>query len=248
MGVATKKTTRGRQKIDMKAIEKEAARQVCFSKRRAGAFKKACELSVLCGAEIAVLAFSPSGKPFSYGHPSVESIVDRFFGGSAAGAAPAPPPRLHPLAAVLVQALGRQEKELQERLEAGRRRKAALEEALQAGPVGELLGADVEELGLPELDLLRNALEWARAEALSRAKQLAVETLRAPTGEVSTRGFAVSSAPVAASIAALPAPVPGLADFSIDAAAAAAANMAAVLVAAPSLTDSSFALQGYGYF
>ncbi|KAG6482649.1 hypothetical protein ZIOFF_059283 [Zingiber officinale] len=137
----------------MKAIQKEAARQVCFSKRRAGVFKKASELFVLCGAEIAVLAFSPSGKPFSYGHPSVESILERFFGGSA-DAAPATPPR-HPLSAVLVQALGRQEKELRERLEAGKRRKAALEEALrgpQWGPVG---GADVEELGLPELDLLQ---------------------------------------------------------------------------------------------
>ncbi|XP_074570403.1 agamous-like MADS-box protein AGL6 [Curcuma longa] len=212
MGAATKKTTRGRQKIEMKAIEKEAARQVCFSKRRAGVFKKASELSVLCGAEIAVLAFSPSGKPFSYGHPSVESIFGRFFGGSAV-ASPAPPPR-HPLAAVLVQALGRQEKELQERLEAGRRRKAALEEALrgpQWGPVGDLLGADVEELGLPELDLLQSALEWVRAEAVSRARQVAVEALlQAPTGEASGSGFAVSSAP-----AAVPAPAPGLVDFRV---------------------------------
>ncbi|KAG6482652.1 hypothetical protein ZIOFF_059286 [Zingiber officinale] len=135
---------------------------------------------------------SPSGKPFSYGHPSVE----RFFGGSA-DAAPATPPR-HPLSALLVQALGRQEKELRDRLEAGRRRKAALEEALrgpQWGPVGDLLGADVEELGLPELDLLQSALEWVRAEAVSRARQLAVEALPAPTGEASGEGFAFSSAP-----------------------------------------------------
>ncbi|XP_042423186.1 agamous-like MADS-box protein AGL61 [Zingiber officinale] len=171
----------------------EAARQVCFSKRRAGVFKKASELSVLCGAEIAVLA---SGKPFSYGHPSVESILERFFGGSA-DAAPATPPR-HPLSGVLVQTLGRQEKELRERLEEGRRRKAALEEALrgpQWGPVGDLLGADVEELGPPELDLLQSALEWVRAEAVSRARQLAVEALPAPTGEASGEGFAFSSAP-----------------------------------------------------
>ncbi|KAG6520106.1 agamous-like MADS-box protein AGL62 [Zingiber officinale] len=196
--VATKTTAgKGKQKIEIKPIQKESSRQVCFSKRRAGVFKKASELSVLCGAEIAVLAFSPSGKPFSYGHPSVSSILGRFFGGSA-GAAPATPPR-HPLAAVLVQDLGRQEKELQERLEAGRRRKAELEEALrgpQWGPVGELLGAEVEELGLPELDLLHSALEWVRAEALSRANQLGVETLQAPTEkEASGGGFALCSAP-----------------------------------------------------
>ncbi|XP_042423196.1 agamous-like MADS-box protein AGL61 [Zingiber officinale] len=90
---------------------------------------KASELSILCGAEIARLAFSPNGKPFSYGHPSVKSILERFFGDSA-DAAPATPPR-HLLSAVLVQALAHQEKELQERLEAGWRRKATLEEALR---------------------------------------------------------------------------------------------------------------------
>lgn len=57
------KKSMGRQKIEIKRIEKEEARQVCFSKRRAGVFKKAHELSVLCGAEIAIVVFSPAGKP-----------------------------------------------------------------------------------------------------------------------------------------------------------------------------------------
>ncbi|KAG8058177.1 hypothetical protein GUJ93_ZPchr0002g25169 [Zizania palustris] len=35
------------------------SRQVCFSKRREGVFKKANELSVLCGAHVAVVFFSP---------------------------------------------------------------------------------------------------------------------------------------------------------------------------------------------
>ena len=72
----------GRQKIEIKKIESEEARQVCFSKRRAGLFKKANELSILCGAEIGVIVFSPAGKPFSFGHPSVDSIIDRFLSGS----------------------------------------------------------------------------------------------------------------------------------------------------------------------
>ncbi|XP_042379961.1 uncharacterized protein LOC121972344 [Zingiber officinale] len=47
--------------------------------RRRGSIRcKAAELSVLCGAEIAVLAFSRSGKPFSFGHPSVDSVLARF--------------------------------------------------------------------------------------------------------------------------------------------------------------------------
>ena len=35
----------GRQKIEIRKIESEEARQVCFSKRRAGLFKKASELA-----------------------------------------------------------------------------------------------------------------------------------------------------------------------------------------------------------
>ncbi|KAG6530023.1 agamous-like MADS-box protein AGL62 [Zingiber officinale] len=113
-----KKTSRGRRRIAMEAIENAAARQVCFSKRRAGVFKKAAELSVLCGAEIAVLAFSPSGKPFFFGHPSVDSVLAHFF-----SAWPAPPRPHHPLAGAPVQALGREESQLAELLEEERRRK-----------------------------------------------------------------------------------------------------------------------------
>ncbi|XP_047339960.1 agamous-like MADS-box protein AGL62 [Impatiens glandulifera] len=49
-----------------------------FSKRKFSAFKKADELSTLCGSELAVVMFSPSGKAFSYGNPSVNSILDQF--------------------------------------------------------------------------------------------------------------------------------------------------------------------------
>ncbi|XP_047080126.1 agamous-like MADS-box protein AGL62 [Lolium rigidum] len=68
----------GRKKIEIRPIESEAARQVCFSKRRTGLFKKVSELSTLCGAEVAAVVFSPGGKVFSIGHPSVDSVLDRF--------------------------------------------------------------------------------------------------------------------------------------------------------------------------
>ncbi|PKU78390.1 Agamous-like MADS-box protein AGL61 [Dendrobium catenatum] len=87
-----KRSSRGRQKIDIKKIANEAARQVAFTKRRQGVMKKASELSILCGVEFAIVAFSPAGKPFSLGHPSVESIVARFLdhGNVAAGQAQQP--------------------------------------------------------------------------------------------------------------------------------------------------------------
>ncbi|KAK8586173.1 hypothetical protein V6N13_130695 [Hibiscus sabdariffa] len=55
-----------RQKIEIKRIVNTAARQVTFSKRRRGLFKKAHELSTLCDAEIALLVFSATGKLFEY--------------------------------------------------------------------------------------------------------------------------------------------------------------------------------------
>ncbi|XP_059637517.1 agamous-like MADS-box protein AGL29 [Cornus florida] len=72
------KRTRGRQKIDMKKRENEEDRLITFSKRRAGLYKKASELCSLCDADIGVVIFSPTGKPFSFAHPSMESIANRF--------------------------------------------------------------------------------------------------------------------------------------------------------------------------
>ena len=62
----------------MKKIDKEVDRLVTFSKRRSGINKKASELVTLCGAEVGVVVFSPAAKPFSFGHPSVESVANRF--------------------------------------------------------------------------------------------------------------------------------------------------------------------------
>ncbi|KAI3442354.1 uncharacterized protein J3R85_001300 [Psidium guajava] len=59
-------------------IEGAKARRVAFSKQRTGLFKKASELCTLCAVEMALILFSPSGQPFSFGHPSVGAILDRF--------------------------------------------------------------------------------------------------------------------------------------------------------------------------
>ncbi|MBA0556946.1 hypothetical protein Golob_027007, partial [Gossypium lobatum] len=55
-----------RKRIQIKKIDNVAARQVTFSKRRRGLFKKAHELSVLCDAEVALIVFSATGKLFDY--------------------------------------------------------------------------------------------------------------------------------------------------------------------------------------
>ncbi|KAF2289032.1 hypothetical protein GH714_024258 [Hevea brasiliensis] len=70
------KRTKGRQKIEIKPIEAKSNLQVTFSKRRAGLVKKASELSLLSGAQVAVIAFSPGKKVFAFGHPNVDTVLD----------------------------------------------------------------------------------------------------------------------------------------------------------------------------
>ncbi|KAF8081627.1 hypothetical protein N665_0873s0001 [Sinapis alba] len=69
---------KGRKKIEMVKMKNENNLQVTFSKRKSGLFKKASELCILCGAEIVVIVFSPGRKVFSFGHPNVDVVIDRF--------------------------------------------------------------------------------------------------------------------------------------------------------------------------
>ncbi|OWM68225.1 hypothetical protein CDL15_Pgr004707 [Punica granatum] len=48
---------------------------------RAGLFSKATELSLLCGAEVAIITYSPHGnRPYVFGYPSVDATIHRFAG------------------------------------------------------------------------------------------------------------------------------------------------------------------------
>ncbi|KAH7840309.1 hypothetical protein Vadar_015431 [Vaccinium darrowii] len=75
-------------------IELKQARQVTFSKCQFGLFKKASELCTLSGCEIALVVFSPSGKPFSFGHHSVNTIVQWYLCESPMGVPTAQDPPL----------------------------------------------------------------------------------------------------------------------------------------------------------
>uniref|UniRef100_A0A804K4H7 MADS-box domain-containing protein n=1 Tax=Musa acuminata subsp. malaccensis TaxID=214687 RepID=A0A804K4H7_MUSAM len=55
-----------RGRVELRRIENRISRQVRFSKRRGGLFKKAYELAVLCDAEVALVVFSPAGKLYEF--------------------------------------------------------------------------------------------------------------------------------------------------------------------------------------
>lgn len=66
-----------RERIQIKKIDNTTARQVTFSKRRRGLFKKAEELSILCDAEVALIVFSSTGKLFQYSSSSMNDIIEK---------------------------------------------------------------------------------------------------------------------------------------------------------------------------
>ncbi|XP_042003774.1 MADS-box protein FLOWERING LOCUS C-like [Salvia splendens] len=68
--------TPGRRKIPMRKIENKSSLQVAFTKRRGRLFRKATELSILCGAEVAILVQSPAQKLYAFGHPALIDRID----------------------------------------------------------------------------------------------------------------------------------------------------------------------------
>ncbi|KAG0490689.1 hypothetical protein HPP92_007552 [Vanilla planifolia] len=148
----------GRQKIEIKPIKKEEARQVCFSKRRNGLFKKASELSILCGAEICVVVFSPAGKAFSFGHPSVDAVTHRFLAGDPSTASLLP----DPAAAAPVRQLNETYAQMNASLEKERARRKALDRALTTPDIGGTMpfwwNCDVDSLCVEELGLFHDLL------------------------------------------------------------------------------------------
>ncbi|OIT19807.1 PREDICTED: agamous-like MADS-box protein AGL62 [Nicotiana attenuata] len=61
-------------------IENQNNRQVTFSKRRNGVFKKANELVVMTGAEVGLIVFSPANKSYSFGHPNINETINKYVG------------------------------------------------------------------------------------------------------------------------------------------------------------------------
>ncbi|GMJ07078.1 AGAMOUS-like 62 [Hibiscus trionum] len=168
-----------RWKIEMKKIAKKTNLQVTFSKRRSGLFKKASELCTLCGVDVAIIVFSPAGKVFSFGHPHVESTIDRFLTRN---------PSIHNLNAhcnvveahrdANIRELNARLAQLVDILEVEKRKGQALDEVREAGRKQWWWQATINELGLSELQQLRNALEELKINVGKQADllQAAVET------------------------------------------------------------------------
>ncbi|KAB1208607.1 Agamous-like MADS-box protein AGL62 [Morella rubra] len=150
--------SKGRQKIRMEKMESESNLQVTFSKRRSGLFKKASELCTLCGAEIAIIVFSPGKKAFSFGHPSVEPILERFLTRKP----PQDSGTLQLIEAhrnVTLRELNVQLTQVTSQLEAERKHGEELKRMRKASQEQRWWEAPIEKLGLPQLQQLKESLE-----------------------------------------------------------------------------------------
>lgn len=167
------KKTKGRQRIEMKKLD-GSKQQVTFSKRRTGLFKKAGELCVLCGAEVAVIVFSEKkSKPFCFGHPDVETVLNRYLSNGNTF-----PRRFKKY--VPVDEFSRQFGEAQEELDIEKERMAEIEEAekKQKNGMGNREsgfwwdGPLDENMGLEELQHYTRALQEARRKAAARLEDM----------------------------------------------------------------------------
>ncbi|KAF3789999.1 Agamous-like MADS-box protein [Nymphaea thermarum] len=186
----------GRQKIEIKKITNEEARQVCFSKRRNGLMKKAGELCILCGVEIAIIVFSPAGKAFSYGDPSVDAIINRFLDPSSHVPAPSDARR-----ASTIEELNRQHDELVQQIEAEKKRRVLLQKLHRSEGRSRMdshsWDADVENFSLDQLEELKGALEEMRSALAKRANELTtgMAAMHLPAGTGHHHQFPPTSLP-----------------------------------------------------
>ncbi|KAL8158663.1 hypothetical protein V2J09_000200 [Rumex salicifolius] len=69
-----------RGKIEIKKIDNLASRQVTFTKRRKGLFKKAEDLSVLCDAQVGVIVISSTSKVYDFASTgsNMKALLDEY--------------------------------------------------------------------------------------------------------------------------------------------------------------------------
>ncbi|KAL6347800.1 hypothetical protein AAG906_026329 [Vitis piasezkii] len=168
--MATVRKSKGRQRVEMAKMTKESNLQVTFSKRRSGLFKKASELCTLCGVEIAIVVFSPGKKVYSFGHPCVESIIDRFLTRN---------PLPNSSALQLFEAhRSANVRDLNLQLT---QRGEALTQMRKASQAQCWWAASIEELSFERLELLKVSLENLKKNVALQVDKLMIEASNPPT-------------------------------------------------------------------
>ncbi|KAJ7967616.1 Agamous-like MADS-box protein [Quillaja saponaria] len=163
-----KSTTLGRKKIEIKKIDDKSSKQVTFSKRRGGIFKKASEICVLCNAQVAVIVFCPAEKVFCFGHPDAETVLNRNLNYSLESE---PVKQDHPLSFEQLN------KEYEEKLKVREKEKQRLTEIENAVKDGihrswDWWNQPIDEMNAQELEGIMEAMKEMRKNLAERADQM----------------------------------------------------------------------------
>ncbi|CAI8596050.1 unnamed protein product [Vicia faba] len=179
----SKKSSLGRQKIPIEKILKKSHLQVTFSKRRSGLFKKVSELCTLCGVEIAIVVFSPADKAFSFGHPEVESILDRYLTRN-----PPPESSAHQLVEAHrnanVRDLNVQLTQLLNHLEIEKKQGEEIEQARKVRQSQFWWESPIDELALNELVQLKGSIEELKKNMGKFANKCIIEQSNASSSNM----------------------------------------------------------------
>ncbi|MFS8007179.1 putative transcription factor MADS-type1 family [Helianthus anomalus] len=167
----TPKKGNGRRKIKMEKMENGNNLYVTFAKRRPTLFQKASELCILCGAEIAIIVFSPRGKLYSFGHPSVEMIGDRFLTQTSQPSS-SNSELVEAYRNTNIYELSRQLTYVLTQLEVEKNKSEELTNISKQGISNHPWEAPIENLGLQELEQLKLAMEWLKNEIEEQKKRI----------------------------------------------------------------------------
>lgn len=148
-----------REKIQIKKIDNATARQVTFSKRRRGLFKKAEELSILCDADVALIIFSSTGKLFEYASSSMKEILER-----------------HNLRPKNLEKLEQPSLELQ-LVENSDQSMLAMEVAEKSHQLRQMRGEELQGLNTDQLQQLEKSLEAGLSRVIDKKGQRIVKAI-----------------------------------------------------------------------
>lgn len=163
----------GRRKIEMKMVTDKNSRQVTFSKRRNGLFKKANELATLCAAQVAIIVFSPGGKPFSYGHPSVDAVTQWFLNQEGESSKPESHTQVIDSAqAARVEKLNERYTDIINLLESEKKRGEMIEKDIKEKGLLSDYKKSIGELGQDDLMKMKSSLEKLREKVNARVNEL----------------------------------------------------------------------------
>uniref|UniRef100_A0A1D1Z2W4 MADS-box protein SVP n=1 Tax=Anthurium amnicola TaxID=1678845 RepID=A0A1D1Z2W4_9ARAE len=147
-----------REKIKIRKIDNITARQVTFSKRRRGLFKKAQELAILCDADVGLMVFSSTGKLFDYSSTSMKDIIEK-----------------HNIQTNNIRTPDQPSPELQ--LENCNHASLNKEITETRHQLRQLRGEDIQGLTLEELQQLEKTLETGLCRVLERKSQQIVDEI-----------------------------------------------------------------------